>query len=101
MKVEHGQVQGPLVVSDEYVLHGMVTGDATVTRGGHLQLFGMVTGDLRIEDGGSAEVRGIVSKNVLNAGSLDVFGIIVGFLSTTSEASTTIAPGSQVNGATQ
>lgn len=101
MRVEHGQVPGPVVINDDYVLHGMVTGDAMVSRGGHLQLFGIVTGDLRIEDGGSAEVRGIVSKDVLNAGSLEVYGIIVGRLSSTSEASTTLVPGSQVNGITQ
>jgi cytoskeletal protein CcmA (bactofilin family) len=101
MMVEHGQVPGPLVVTDDYVLHGMVSGDAVVARGGYLELLGMVTGDLRVEDGGSAKVRGIVSKNVLNAGTLEVYGIIVGRLSSTPEASSTIVPGSQINGVTQ
>ena len=101
MTVEFGQVSGPLVIRADYVLHGMVTGDVLEERGGHLHLFGMVNGDLRVQEGGSAEVRGMVSRNVLNAGNLEVHGMILGGLSATPESSTTIAPRSQINGVTQ
>ena len=101
MTVEFGQVSGPLVIRADYVLHGMVTGDVVVERGGRLNLFGIVTGDLRVEEGGTAEVRGMVSKNVLNAGSLEAYGMIIGSLSSTPESSTVIAPRSQINGVTQ
>ena len=101
MTVEFGQVSGPLVIRADYVLHGMVTGDVVVERAGRLHLFGIVTGDLRVQEGGSAEVHGIVSKNVLNAGSLEVYGMIIGSLSSTPESSTAIAPRSQIGGVTQ
>ena len=101
MTVEFGQVSGPLAIRVDYVLHGMVTGDVVVEPGGRFHLFGMVNGDLRVQEGGSAEVRGMVSKNVLNAGSLEVYGMIIGSLSSTPESSTVIAPRSQINGVTQ
>lgn len=78
MREEHGEVAGPLTISDDYALHGMVSGDLVVESGGHLQLFGMVTGTLRITDGGSAIIRGMVSKDVLNAGQLEVHGMVIG-----------------------
>jgi hypothetical protein len=101
MREEHGSVVGPLTINDDFVLHGMVTGDAIVERGGFLQLHGMVTGSLRVADGGSAVVRGIVSQNILNAGSLEVYGIVMGHLDSTPDATTLIVPGSQINGVTQ
>ena len=100
MREEHGEVAGPLTISDDYALHGMVSGDLVVESGGHLQLFGMVTGTLRITDGGSAIIRGMVSKDVLNAGQLEVYGMVIGRLDSTSEATTVIVPGAQINGVT-
>jgi cytoskeletal protein CcmA (bactofilin family) len=98
--MEHGKVAGPLTISDDYQMHGIVEGNATVARDGFLHLFGMVTGDLVVEEGASAEVRGTVSKSVFNAGNLEVFGVVSGRLTSTPDASTTIAPGAVINGTT-
>lgn len=100
MREEQGAVAGPLTISDDYALRGMVSGDLVVERGGHLRLFGMVTGTLRIADGGSAVIRGMVSKDVLNAGQLEVYGMVIGRLDSTPEATTVIVPGAQINGVT-
>jgi len=98
--VERGKVAGPLTITDDYVMHGMVEGNAIVARGGFLHLFGTVTGDLVVQEGASAEVRGTVSQNLFNAGTLEVHGIVVGRLTSTPEASTTIAPGAVITART-
>lgn len=100
MREEQGFVAGPVTISEDYVLRGMVSGELVVERGGYLQLFGMVTGTLRIADGGSAVIRGMVSQDVLNAGRLEVYGIVIGRLDSTSEATTVIVQGAQINGVT-
>jgi len=89
---------GPVVIEDDFRLHGMVAGDLTVAREGHLELHGMVTGSLKVEDGGIAVVRGMVCSDALNAGDLTVYGMITGHLSSTEEATTTIVPGAHING---
>ena len=85
-------------VDDDFQLNGMVAGDATVRPSGHFELLGMVTGDLQIEEGGSAVIRGMVAGDVLNAGTLIVYGMIVGRLTATSQASTEVVRGAQIHG---
>ncbi len=98
--MEHGKVAGPLTITYDYEMHGIVEGNAIVARGGFLHLFGIVTGDLVVQKGASADVRGTVSQNLFNAGNLEVHGIVVGRLTSTPKASTTIAPGAVITGRT-
>ena len=98
MRTESGTIEGDLRVEDDFTLQGMVTGDVTVGRGGHLELQGMVAGGLKVEDGATAVVRGMVAKDVLNAGHLTVYGMVIGRLDSTTGASTTIVRGAHING---
>lgn len=78
----------------------MVEGDATVATGGHLLLRGMVTGNLVVNNGARADVYGTVSGNVFNAGVIDVRGVVIGVLTSTDDATTSIAQGATVSGIT-
>jgi cytoskeletal protein CcmA (bactofilin family) len=98
MRQVSGEVAGPLSVVDDVRITGMVAGNVTVNKGGHLELLGMVTGDIKIEDGGTAVVRSMVCGDALNAGNLTVYGMISGRMNSTSGATTTITPGSQIHG---
>ncbi len=49
MKVEYGKLEGDVYIADEFTLHGMITGSATVATGGRLVLHGMVCQDLILE----------------------------------------------------
>ncbi len=78
---ETGKVEGNLLVIDDRLLHGMVTGSVTVTVSGYLELHGMVCGDLILEPGGIVALHGMVVGNVYNrGGDLDVYGTIRGSL---------------------
>jgi len=101
MRTEYGSTAGPRTIADHLVVRGMITGDVVVERDGFLHLYGMVDGKLRVDEGGSAVVRGTVSKDVLNAGHLEVFGMIIGRLASTPTAETVIVPGAQINGVTR
>jgi cytoskeletal protein CcmA (bactofilin family) len=92
------QVSGPITIRDHCQIRGQVVGDVMVARDGSLELTGMITGNLTIEDGGSATVRGMVLGNALNAGTLEVYGIINGMLNQTSGSKTKIVSGARIHG---
>jgi cytoskeletal protein CcmA (bactofilin family) len=83
MKTEHGKIEGNLFLNYELVLHGMVTGDIVVDKGGLLYLHGVSGKDLIIQEGGKVYLYGTVSGDVHNLnGDLEVYGVINGHLRT-------------------
>lgn len=81
LKVEYGKIEGDLEVSEEFRLHGMVTGTITVLTGGLLELHGMCVGDLLLAEGSTVVLNGMVMGDVTNdGGDLSIFGMIEGGL---------------------
>jgi len=81
MTIEHGKIEGDFTVHGEFMLHGMITGSATVETGAKLALHGMVCGDLIIENGAQVDLHGMVCRDVWNnGGTLEVRGMIIGTL---------------------
>ena len=64
-----GHIEGPVTVTHDTALWGIVTGDVTVKADVRLQLHGKVRGDLIVERGGVALVHGSVSGSVINHGA--------------------------------
>lgn len=101
MAIEHGKIEGDLVVDSNLTLHGMVTGSITVVNGGFLALHGMCCHNLVVERGARVELHGTVSGNVLNrGGQLDVHGTVAGHVHTERDGDTSIAPNAVVRGGT-
>ena len=93
MKIEHGKIDGDLIIEDSLELHGMVTGNIQVLRDSTLFLHGTCCKNLIIKAGGAAKVHGMVSGNVNNeGGKLDVFGTVIGSVSTSVDGSTYVDP---------
>ena len=92
MRELHDQIPGPLTISDEVELHGTVTNEVTVVRGGRLVVYGMIAGDLVIEEGGVAEVRGMVTGSVRNRGAFRLAGLVSGLLRDEAGGRSAIAP---------
>ena len=83
MTIEHGKIDGDINLSYELVLHGMTTGNITVTKGGVLILHGMCCQNLMVEKDGHAYLHGLVAGNVLNRGGyLEVYGTVKGHVHT-------------------
>ena len=83
MIAEHGKLDGNLYLDYELALHGMVTGDVIVDKGGNLYLHGMCCSNLIIKEGGSVFLHGTVTGDVVNQGGyLEVYGIVGGYLQT-------------------
>jgi len=82
----HDRIEGDIVVENELLLHGMVTGNVIVKESGSLFLHGMVIGNLTVESGGNVELHGTVCHDVYNRGGyLKVFGVVDGILFDDSE----------------
>lgn len=69
---------GDLDVTDEIEQIGQVTGTTYVRNGGYLVAHGQLSGGLIIDEGGVAVIHGQVSRDVINNGSLTIYGQIVG-----------------------
>jgi len=83
METEHGKIEGDLSLNYEFVLHGMVTGNIVVERGGSLYLHGTCGKNLIIQEGGKAYLHGTVSGDMQNRGGyLEVYSVINGRLTT-------------------
>lgn len=83
MKIEHGKIDRNLLLNYELTLHGMVTGDVVVEKGGLLYLHGTCCKNLIIQEGGKVYLYGTVSGDVQNIdGYLEVYGAINGHLRT-------------------
>lgn len=101
MTVEHGEIEGDVLIDSDLTLHGMVTGNITVINGGFLALHGMCCQNLVVERGGQVYLHGTVSGNVLNRGGhLEVHGTVSGYVYTAKDSSTFIAPNAVVKGGT-
>lgn len=71
---------GDLIVSDNQETKGPVTGTTYVRSGGSLVAHGQLAGGLIVEAGGHAVVHGQVARNVVNHGTLELHGQVVGQL---------------------
>ena len=90
MTVEHGKIEGDVLIDSDLTLRGMVTGNITVVNGGFLALHGMCCRNLVVERGGQVYLYGTVSGDVLNRGGhLEVYGTVSGYIHT---AKVTIQP---------
>lgn len=74
----HEQHRGELIVEDYREQHGQVTGTAYVRAGGVLLVHGQLAGGLIVEEGGRAIVHGQCCRNIVNHGSMQVYGQVVG-----------------------
>jgi len=91
MVSEHGKIDSDILLREELIFHGMVTGNATVDNGGRLILHGMCCKNLIIKKGGECYLHGTVTGDVDNIGGyLEVYGTISGFLRTDDNAETII-----------
>ncbi len=100
MDIERGKRVGPLHVSHDLHLLGVIQGSTTVRRGADLLVDGMIAGDLHVEEGATATVAGLVTGHVTNSGGLIVTGIVVGTVRSL-HGSTVIEPGAIVDGIEQ
>ena len=98
MRELHDRIPGPLTISDEVELHGTVTTEVTVVRGGRLIVYGMIAGDLIVEEGGFAEVRGLVTGSVVNRGAFRLGGFVSGSLRDEAGGRSEIAPQANIAG---
>ena len=78
MRTEHDKIEGDLIVSDLFNLHGMVTGSIVVEHSGVLNLYGMCCGSLLINPGGIAVIHGTVNRDIQNKGTVEVIGTVRG-----------------------
>lgn len=98
METTHGRLPGPIVVREDRVHHGMITGGVTVASGVTLHSYGMIAGDLNIEPGAVVDHHGMIAGSVYNRGRLTLNGRIAGTLSD-AEGETVLGPGSEVGDA--
>lgn len=98
MLKQQGKIDGPYMFTEDSILHGMVTVEATVAAGVTLMLHGMVTGDLIVEQGATAMIHGMVNGTVRNGGHVEVWGTIDDFIDTAPKAATIIHPNAHIKG---
>lgn len=72
------QHKGDLIVTEHRETTGQVTGTTYVKSGGVLIARGQLAGGLIIEAGGRAVVYSQVARNILNDGTLELFGQVCG-----------------------
>ncbi|WP_374621426.1 hypothetical protein [Pandoraea sp.] len=72
------QHKGDLIVDGDHETRGQVTGTTYVRSGGRLIVNGQLAGGLIIEQGGAAVVHGQVARNVINNGTLTLYGQVAG-----------------------
>lgn len=88
VKFENGKVSGDLVVENDLILNGMVTGDIHVKNNSKLMLNGMCLGNLQVDVGSEVDIRGTVQGDIKNLGGiLKINGIVQGNV---SDAGTTV-----------
>jgi hypothetical protein len=71
---------GDILVTAFEELEGQIVGKVRVANGGSLVQRGQIIGGLVIDDGGQAEVHGQICRDVINHGSLNLIGQVVGTL---------------------
>jgi len=95
MRTETGTLSGPISITEDLDLKGMITGGASVSAGARLELHGMVAGDLLVEAGSHCELRGTVTGSLMSQGSTNVYGTVVGRV---AGSGLVVHPGSMVAG---
>ena len=109
MQQFRGKFEYHLKVSGDVRLYGLAARGVTVVDDGLFDMVGMVAGgDLVIEPGGTALVRGMVTRNVVNAGMVEIAGSddgvpgdVKGVVITLAGGRTFIRPGAWINGQEQ
>lgn len=72
-----GTTQGPLTITEDATIHGVVIGDVFVSKDTRLEVHGVVIGDLIVEEEGAAVVHGTVKGAVINrGGEVKIFGAV-------------------------
>lgn len=79
-QTEQGSVhQGDLVVTENLVLYGFVTGSVTVEAGAAVELYAMVDHDLVVKPGAVVDMQGYIKGSVYNqGGELRISGTVAG-----------------------
>lgn len=92
MQVIRGDLTAPVRVTDQLSVHGRLRAGAVVASGAQLLLHGLSEGDIVIEPGGTAEVWGIIERSIVNrGGTVRVYGLVSGDVSTTDDGTTCIS----------
>ncbi len=87
------KLQGPVLIEEDLAVHGIVTGDATLSSGAKLVLHGTITGDLIIEPRAKAIIHGTVNGMVINdGGRAEIFGTVDVIMDRSPEAVTVVDP---------
>jgi cytoskeletal protein CcmA (bactofilin family) len=96
MRFENRELAGDMVIAEDLIVTGSISGDARVESGGRLLLRGTIRGDLTIEAGGFVDLRGMVLWDVHNVGGeLRVLGTIGGRMDDRS-GNTAVDPGARI-----
>ena len=83
MKVIKERVSGDVMVLEDTLLQGIVTGKVCVARGANLMHHGMIVGPVTLEPGAEASIFGFVKGDVVNkGGDLRVYGTVNGAVKT-------------------
>jgi hypothetical protein len=64
----NGKIESDYRVERDMEMHGLCTGNVTVSTGATLLLHGLVSRDLHVKRGGKAVIHGMVSGGVYNRG---------------------------------
>jgi hypothetical protein len=99
MRRIEGIHHGDLVVDDDVLVVGAVTGNIRIEGSGHLRLEGTTSGHVLIHANGAATIQGEVYGSVLNSGLLIVAGEVHGRLIESGDSITSIGRGASIAGA--
>jgi len=79
MREERGQVQGNVIVDEQYTLWGSIAGNVHVMEGGKMYVRGSVYGDLVVEWGGRVHIYGQVHGSLtVNRGAKVIHSGVIG-----------------------
>lgn len=97
MRHEQGMIKGPLVVTEDLLLQGMITDGATVKTGANLVVRGMITERLVVEQGATATIYGMITGPIHNhGGTVELHGVADEIVDHSEESVTTIFPSAVV-----
>ena len=68
MKKLNSMYPGPLTITEDSVINGMVSGDVTVAPGVEVVINGMISGNVIVETGARASINGMVCGTLRNHG---------------------------------
>jgi hypothetical protein len=94
LQQQNGKVDGPVSVDRDTDFHGMITVGALVKDNVTFLLHGMITGDLTVEKGGNAVIHG----TVWNYGYVTIYGAVDAIQNCTPDCHTVIDPKAHIKG---